>query len=80
MNIIAKLMISWSTESMTCIESSQKHLVQQQDHSMNRLMMAMEEDSEDEAMEKALAVEEDLAVVKALAVAMDLLLVTTMGL
>ena len=61
---------------MTCTESSQKHLVQQQDHSMNRLMMAMEEDSEEEAVEKALAVEEALAMVEALAMAVDLLLVT----
>ena len=55
MNIIAKLMISWSRESMTCIESSQKQQVQQQDHSMNRLMLAMEEDSKEEAVEEALA-------------------------
>ena len=74
MNIIVELMISWSRESMTCTESSQKHLVQQQDHTMNRLMLAMEEDSEEEA------VEEDLVMEKALAVAMDLLLVTTMEL
>ena len=39
-------------------------------------MLSMVEDSEDEAMEKALVVEEALAVVKALAVAVDLLLVT----
>ena len=43
---------------------------------MNQLMMAMEEDSEDEAMEKALAMEEALSVEKALAMAVDLLLVT----
>ena len=61
---------------MTCIESSQKHLAQQQDHSMNRLVMAVEEDSEDEAVEKALAMEEAFPVVKDLAVAVDLLLVT----
>ena len=65
---------------MTCTESSQKHLVQQQDHSMNRLVMAVEEDSEDEAVEKALAVEEALAMEKALAVAMDQSLVTTVEL
>ena len=41
---------------MTCTESSQRHQVQQQDHSMNRLMLAMVEDSEEEAMEEALAV------------------------
>ena len=57
-------------------ESSQKHRVKQQDHRLSRLTEAVEEDSEDEVMEKALAVEEDLAVVKALAMAMDLLLVT----
>ena len=61
---------------MNCIESSQRHQVQQQDYSMNRLVMAMEEDSEDEAMEEALAVEKDLVVEKALDVAVDLLLVT----
>ena len=41
---------------------------------MNRLMVAVEEDSEDEAMEEA------LAMVKALAVAVDRLLVTTVEL
>ena len=65
MNIIVELTISWSRENMTCIESNQRHRVQQQDHSMNRLILAVEEDSEDEAVEEA------LAVVKALAVAMD---------
>ena len=59
---------------MTYRVSSQKHQVQHQDHSMNMLMLAEMDDSEDEAMEEALAVE------KALAVAMELLLVTTMGL
>ena len=49
---------------MTCTESSQRHQVQQQDYSMNRLMMAVVEDSEDEA------------VVKASATAVDRLLVT----
>ena len=43
---------------------------------MNQLEMAMEEDSEDEAVEEALAVVKDLAMVKALTVAVDLLLVT----
>ena len=76
MNIIAELMISWSRESMTCTKSSQKHLVQQQDHSMNRLVMAMEEDSKDKAGVKALAMEEALDVVKDLVMAVDLLLVT----
>ena len=46
-----------------CTESNQKHRVQQQDHSMIRLMVAMEEDSEDEDVEEALAVEKDLAMV-----------------
>ena len=59
---------------MTCIESNQRHRVQQQDHSMIRLMLAVEEDSEDEAVEEA------LAVVKALAMVMDQSLVTTMEL
>ena len=68
MNIIIELMISWSRENMTCTESSQRHQVQQQDHSMNRLILAMEEDLEDEAVEEALAM------------AVDQLLVTTMEL
>ena len=59
---------------MTYTEFNRKQQVQQQDHSMNRLMMAMEEDLEDEVMEEA------LAVVKALAMAVDLLPVTTMEL
>ena len=50
---------------MTCTESSQRHQVQQQDHSTNQLMLVVVEDSEDEAVEEA------LAVVKALAMAMD---------
>ena len=50
---------------MTSIESSQGHQVQQQDYSMNQLMMAVVEDSEDEAT------------VEDLAVAMDRLFVTT---
>ena len=70
MNMIAEPMISWSGASKTCTESNQKHRVQQQDHSMIRLMVAMEEDSEDEAVEKA------LAMVKDLAMPVDLLLVT----
>ena len=72
MNMIAKPMISWLEQSKTCTESSQKHRVQQQDHSMIRLMVAVEEDSEDEDVEEALAVEKDLAVV------VDQSLVTTM--
>ena len=74
MNIIVELMISWSRENMTYIESNQRHQVQQQDHSMNRLMLAVEEDSKDEAVEEALVVVKDLAVV------VDQLLVTTMEL
>ena len=74
MNIIVELTISWSRENMTCTESNQRHQVHQQDHSMNRLILAMEEDSEDEAVDEA------LAVVKALAMAMDQLLVTTVEL
>ena len=64
-------MISWLIEKMTCTESNKRHRVQQQDHSMIRIMLAVEEDSEDEAVEEA------LAVVKALAVVMDRSLVTT---
>ena len=71
MNTIAEPMISWSGASNTCTESNQKHRVQQQDHSMIRLMLAMEEDSEDEDMEEALAMD------KALAMVMDQSLVTT---
>ena len=63
MNMISEPMISWSGASKTCTESNQKHRVQQQDHSMIRLMLAMEEDSEALAVEKALAMEKDLAVV-----------------
>ena len=63
MNTISDPMISWSGASKTCIESNQKHRVQQQDHSMIRLMLAMEEGSEDEDMEEALAMEKDLAMV-----------------
>ena len=49
---------------MTSTESSQRHQDQQQFHNMNRLMMAVVEDSEDEV------------VVEAFAVAMDRLFVT----
>ena len=71
MNIIVELTISWSRENMTCIESNQRHQVHQQDHSMNQLILAVEKDSEDEAVEEA------LAMVKALAMVMDRSLVTT---
>ena len=74
MNTIAEPMISWSGERKTCTESSQRHRVQQQNHNMIRLMEAMEEDLEDEAMEEA------LAVVKALAMVVDQSLVTTVEL
>ena len=63
MNTIGEPMISWSGASKTCTESNQKHRVQQQDHSMIRLMLAVEEDSEDEDVEEALAMEKDLSVV-----------------
>ena len=46
---------------MMCIESNQKHRVQQQDHSRIRLTEAVQEDSEDEAMEEASHVEKALA-------------------
>ena len=48
---------------MTYTESSQKHRVQQQDHSLIRLTVAVEEDSEDEAVEEALHKEKVLAMV-----------------
>ena len=48
---------------MTCTESNQKHRVEQQDHSLTRLTVAVEEDSEDEDVEEALAEEKVLAVV-----------------
>ena len=60
-NTITEPMISWLGASKTCIESNQKHRVQQQDHSMIQLMLAVEEDSEDS---------------KYLAVVVDQLLVT----
>ena len=63
MNTIAEPMISWSEQSKTCIESNQKHRVQQQDHSMIRLMLAVEEDSEDEEDSEALAVVMDQSLV-----------------
>ena len=63
MNMISKPMTSWSRASKTCTESNKKHRVQQQDHSMIQLMLAVEEDSEDEDVKEALAVEKDLAVV-----------------
>ena len=63
MNTIAEPMISWSGASKTCTESNQKHRVQQQDHSMIWLMVAVEEDSEALAMEKDLAVVKDQSLV-----------------
>ena len=63
MNTIAKPMISWLGASKSCTESNQKHRVQQQDHSMIWLMLAVEEDSENEAMEEALAVAMDQSLV-----------------
>ena len=74
MNTIAEPMFSWSGASNTCTEFNQKHRVQQQDHSMIQLMVAVEEDSEDEDVEEALAME------KALAVVTDQLIVTTVEL
>ena len=64
MNTIAKPMISWSGASNICTESNQKHRVQQQDHSMIRLMVAMEEDSEDEEDSEALAMVTDQSLVR----------------
>ena len=74
MNIIVEPMISWSGASKTCIESNQNHRVHEQDHNMIRLMKAVEEDTEDEDEDEALAVE------KAWAVVTDQSLVTTMEL
>ena len=71
MNTISEPMISWSRVSKNCTKSNQKHRVQHQDHSMIRLMLAVEEDSEDEEDSEALAEE------KALAVVVDQSLVTT---
>ena len=62
MNMIAEPMISWLEQSKTCTESSQRHRVQQLDHSLIRLMVA---------------VEEALHEYKVLAVVADQLLVTT---
>ena len=56
---------------MTHIESRQKHRVQQQDHSLIRLMVAGEEDSEDEAMEEALQEEKASAEERVLAMVAD---------
>ena len=77
MNMISQPMISWTRASKICIESNQNHRVQQQDHSMIRLMEAVEEDSEDEAKEEALHEEKASAEEKVLAVVADQLLVTT---
>ena len=62
---------------MTYTESSQKHRAQQQDHILTRLMVAVEEDLEDEAVEEALHEEKASAEEKVLAVVADQLLVTT---
>ena len=62
---------------MTYTESSQKHRVQQQDHSLIRLTVAVEEDSEDEAVEEALHEEKSLDEEGVLAKVMDQSLVTT---
>ena len=77
MNMIAEPMISWLEKSKTCIESSQRHRVQQQDHSMIRLMVAVEEDSEDDVVEEDLHKDKTLTEEKVLAVFADQLLVTT---
>ena len=61
--MIVEPMISWSGARKTCIGSSQRHRVQQQDHSLIRLTVAVEEDSEDEDVEEALAEEKVLAMV-----------------
>ena len=65
---------------MTCIEFNQKHGVQQQDHSLIRLTEAMEEDSEDEAMEEASHMEKALDEEEVLAKVMDQSLVITVEL
>ena len=62
---------------MTYTESSQKHRVQQQDHSLIRLMVAGEEDSEDEAVEEVLQEEKASAEERVLAVVADQSLVIT---
>ena len=71
MYMIDEPMISWLGQSKTCTKSNQKHRVQQQDHSRFQLMVAVEEDLEDEEDSEAFTVE------KALAVVADQLLVTT---
>ena len=63
MSTISEPMISWLGARKTCTESNLKHRVQQQDHSMIRLMLAVEEDSEDEDVEDALAVVADQSLV-----------------
>ena len=62
---------------MMCTEFSQKHRVQQQDHSLIRLMVAGEEDSEDEAVEEALQEEKASTEERVLAVVADQSLVIT---
>ena len=62
---------------MTYTESSQKHRVQQQDHSLIWLMVAMEEDSKDEAVEEALHEEKASAEERVLAMVTDQSLVIT---
>ena len=62
---------------MTYTESSQKHRVQQQDHSLTRIMVAGEEDSEDEAVEEDLQEEKASAKERVLAVVADQSLVIT---
>ena len=62
---------------MMYTESSQKHRVQQQDHSLIRLMVAGKEDSEDEAMEQALQEDKASAEERVLAVVVDQSLVIT---
>ena len=74
LNMTVEPMISWSGASKTCTESKQRHRVLQQDHSMIRLMEAVEEDLEDEDVDQALALEKDLVV------AVDQSLVTTVEL
>ena len=69
--MIAEPMISWLEQSKTCTESSQRHWVEQQDHSRIRLMVAVAEDSEDEAVEETLHEQKDLAMEKDLAVVVD---------
>ena len=64
-------------QSKTCTESSQRHRVQEQDHSLIRITVAVEEDSEDEAVEEDLEDEEDS---EALAMEKDLVMVTDQSL